>query len=66
MGEGLRRLNVPRHKYVVSTKIYWGHPDKLPNHFGLSRKHIIEGVRNSLKRMGLEHFDVVFCHRSDH
>ena len=45
MDEGLRRLNIPRHKYVVSTKIYFSHPDNLPNTLGLSRKHIIEGVR---------------------
>ena len=24
MGEALRRLNVPRHHYVVGTKIFWG------------------------------------------
>ena len=35
------------------------------NRIGLSRKHIVEGMRASLKRMGLEYVDLVFCHRFD-
>jgi len=31
----------------------------------LSRKHIIEGTRNSLKRLQLDYVDVIFCHRPD-
>jgi len=31
----------------------------------LSRKHIIEGMRNSLKALQLEYVDVVLCHRPD-
>lgn len=31
----------------------------------LSRKHIMEGLQNSLKRMQLDYVDVVFCHRPD-
>lgn len=31
----------------------------------MSRKHIIEGINNSLKRLQLEYVDVVFCHRPD-
>jgi len=31
----------------------------------LSRKHIIEGLRNSLKRLQLDYVDVVYCHRYD-
>lgn len=45
-------MNVPRHKYVLSTKIFYG-PDREtdPNDVGLSRKHIIEGLKNSLARL---------------
>lgn len=32
----------------------------------LSRKHLIEGVRNSLKRLQLDYVDIVFCHRPDY
>ncbi|KAG8507076.1 Voltage-gated potassium channel subunit beta-3 [Galemys pyrenaicus] len=32
---------------------------------GLSRKHIIEGLRGSLERLQLEYVDIVFANRSD-
>lgn len=35
------------------------------NERGLSRKHIIEGLRASLKRLDLEYVDLVFAHRPD-
>ena len=65
MGEGLRRLNVARHKLVVSTKIFWGAREKIPNYKGLSRKHVIEGTKRSLKNLGLDYVDIIFCHRHD-
>lgn len=36
-----------------------------PNNHGLSRKHIIEGMKRSLKRLELRHVDVVYAHRAD-
>jgi len=66
MGEALRRLNVPRHHLVVSTKLLAAHPSKHPTTIGLSRKHVIEGLKNSLKRLGLDYVDVAFCHRPDY
>lgn len=65
-GEALRQLNVPRHHLVISTKLFWGTAEKIPNTVGLSRKHIIEGTRASLKRLGLDYVDVMFCHRPDY
>ncbi|KAG3151044.1 hypothetical protein PI126_g11193 [Phytophthora idaei] len=32
---------------------------------GLSRKHIVEGTKASLKRLDQEYVDVIFCHRPD-
>jgi aryl-alcohol dehydrogenase-like predicted oxidoreductase len=49
MGKAFKELNIPREKIVVSTKVY-----KIGsgvNDMMLSRKHIIEGIRNSLKRL---------------
>lgn len=67
MGEALRQLNVPRHKYVVSTKIFWAEGfGGAPNTTGLSRKHVIEAMRNSLKKLQLDYVDIVFCHRPDY
>ena len=63
LGKALKELNVQREKVVISTKIYRIGMD--PNDSFLSRKHIIEGVKNSLKRLQLDYVDVVFCHRYD-
>eukprot|EP01118_Nematostelium_gracile_P003676 TRINITY_DN1424_c0_g1_i1.p1 TRINITY_DN1424_c0_g1~~TRINITY_DN1424_c0_g1_i1.p1 ORF type:complete len:353 (-),score=123.81 TRINITY_DN1424_c0_g1_i1:54-1112(-) len=63
MGICLKRLNVPRDELVISTKLYWGGDGV--NQRGLSRKHIIEGTRASLKRMQLDYVDLLFCHRPD-
>jgi len=54
-----------REDMVVSTKLFWG-PDGGANRFGLSRKRIMEGTRNSLKRLQLDYVDILFCHRYDH
>lgn len=64
-GNVLKKLNIPREDLVLTTKIFWsGHPNPI-NRNGLSRKHLIEGVRASLKRMQLDYVDVLFAHRYD-
>ncbi|MGC8590520.1 aldo/keto reductase, partial [Athalassotoga sp.] len=52
-----------REDLVVSTKIFWGGSG--PNDLGLSRKHLIEGTENSLKRLQMKYVDLVYCHRPD-
>jgi len=64
MGNALKKLNTPRENLVVSTKLFKCGTGI--NSFGLSRKHIIEGLNNSLKRMQLDYVDIVFSHRHDH
>ncbi|POM71631.1 Voltage-gated potassium channel subunit beta [Phytophthora palmivora] len=57
-----------REDLVVSTKIFLGSKgftEGGPNDQGLSRKHIVEGTKASLKRMDLDYVDVIFCHRPD-
>jgi voltage-dependent potassium channel beta subunit len=63
MGRCLKRMNVPRDELVISTKIFWG--GNGVNQKGLSRKHLIEGTRASLKRLQLDYVDLLFCHRPD-
>ena len=63
LGKALKKLNAPREKLVISTKIFKCGTDINDNF--LSRKHIVEGLRNSLKRLQLDYVDVVFCHRPD-
>jgi len=58
-----------RQDLVLTTKIFSGadtrRGSKKVNRFGLSRKHVLEGLKASLERMGLSHVDVAFCHRPD-
>ena len=67
LGNTLKELNVRREEVVISTKIIKEHFMKPchPNGAGLSRKHVIEGVKNSLKRLQLDYVDVVYAHRPD-
>ncbi|KAG9126474.1 hypothetical protein FRC07_003290 [Ceratobasidium sp. 392] len=41
------------------------HDDGYVNQFGLSRKHIFESIKHSLKRLQLDYVDVLQCHRFD-
>ncbi len=63
MGNVIRKLGWRREDVVVSSKVFWG--GKGPNDEGLSRKHIYEACRNSLRRLQLEYLDLFFCHRPD-
>ncbi len=63
MGKVIRRSGWRRSDLVVSTKLYWGGPG--PNHQGLSRKHIFDGLHASLRRLQLDYVDLLFCHRPD-
>lgn len=63
MGNVIKKLGWKRENLVVSTKIFWGGDG--PNDTGLSHKHVIEGVNNSLRRLQLDYVDLVFCHRPD-
>jgi aryl-alcohol dehydrogenase-like predicted oxidoreductase len=49
MGRAFKELNLPREEIIVSTKLFKFGPNE--NDGCLSRKHIIEGLRNSLKRL---------------
>mmetsp|Transcript_54036 Transcript_54036/g.74095 ORF Transcript_54036/g.74095 Transcript_54036/m.74095 type:complete len:235 (-) Transcript_54036:471-1175(-) len=64
MGRAFKELEFRREDLVVSTKIM--HCGSGPNDCMLQRKHIVEGLQNSLKRLQLDYVDVVFCHRPDY
>lgn len=61
LGKAIKEFGCDRKDLVISVKIFHGGIG--PNHFGMSRKHIIEGTLKSLKNMGLEYCDLVFSHR---
>ncbi|MEV0560338.1 aldo/keto reductase [Dactylosporangium sp. NPDC050588] len=53
-----------RDDYVLATKVYSVMSDR-PNDSGLSRKHILAGIDNSLRRLGVDHVDLYQIHRFD-
>jgi voltage-dependent potassium channel beta subunit len=67
MGKALKELGWPRHSYLVSTKFFWGiHGESAINaHWTLNRKYLMEAIDKSLERLGLDHVDLVYCHRPD-
>jgi len=65
MGNAFKELAWPRDEYVLSTKVFFGTGRKEPNTRGLSKKHIVEGLKSSLKRLQHDYVDVVFAHRDD-
>ena len=56
--------DLPRHELVISTKCFWPMSEDV-NDTGLSRKHIMESIEKSLKRIGTDYVDIYFCHRPD-
>lgn len=62
MGRVLAKF--PRHELVISTKVFWPMSDDV-NDKGLSRKHIMESIDKSLRRIGTPYVDLYFCHRPD-
>jgi voltage-dependent potassium channel beta subunit len=62
MGNAIQDL--PREALVISSKVFWPTMPG-PNGRGLSRKHIVESVHSSLRRMRLDYLDLYFCHRYD-
>ena len=68
MGEALRTLKWPRLNYVVSTKFFWGldrDGEAVNRKDTLNRKYLMQAMDGSLKRFGLEHIDLIYCHRPD-
>ncbi|XP_051786844.1 voltage-gated potassium channel subunit beta-2 isoform X1 [Erpetoichthys calabaricus] len=63
LGSIIKKKGWRRSSLVITTKIFWG--GKAETERGLSRKHIIEGLKASLERLQLEYVDVVFANRPD-
>ncbi len=62
LGKAIRDFQ--RETLVLSSKVFWPtFPG--PNGRGLSRKHIMESIHSTLRRMGTDYVDLYFCHRYD-
>ncbi|MHA6624367.1 aldo/keto reductase family protein [Pseudonocardia sichuanensis] len=58
--KGERRASVE-----ILTKVYWPTGPKGPNDSGLSRKHIMESIDGSLRRLQTDYVDLYQAHRYD-
>ena len=65
LGRALRDFAPRRDEIVLATKVY-NPMGKGPNLKGLSRKHIMEGIDASLKRLGTDYVDLYIIHRFDY
>ncbi|HJW84520.1 MAG TPA: aldo/keto reductase, partial [Anaerolineae bacterium] len=64
LGRALRDFGARREEVVVATKLFFPMGDG-PNQGGLSRKHILDAIDASLKRLGMDYVDVYQIHRYD-
>ncbi|WP_084078138.1 aldo/keto reductase family protein [Demequina sp. NBRC 110057] len=55
-----------RESLEIFTKVYWPTGPKGANDMGLSRKHILESINGSLRRLKTDYVDVYQAHRYDH
>lgn len=65
MGKAIKSFACAREQIVVSTKL-WQSGSGSVNETFLSRKHVLEGINNSLRRLDLKYVDIVFAHRPDY
>jgi aryl-alcohol dehydrogenase (NADP+) len=64
-GNVLRHFGVKRENVVIATKVR-GEMSNDINDRGLSRKHIMDGIDNSLKRLQMDYVDLYQIHRWDY
>lgn len=62
LGQVLKTL--PRKELIISSKVYFPTGDSV-NDRGLSRKHIMTSIDQSLKNLQTDYLDLYFCHRFD-
>jgi aryl-alcohol dehydrogenase (NADP+) len=64
LGRALKHFGVSRETVVVATKVFNPMGTDI-NQKGLSRKHIMHAIDNSLQRLGLDYVDLYQIHRYD-
>jgi 1-deoxyxylulose-5-phosphate synthase len=63
-GRALKDFGPGRDRVVIATKVYFPMGDD-PNQKGLSRKHIMHAIDESLRRLGTDYVDLYQIHRFD-
>jgi aryl-alcohol dehydrogenase-like predicted oxidoreductase len=64
LGEALKGER--REGLEIFTKVYWPTGPGKHNDSGLSRKHVMESIDGSLRRLGTDYVDLYQAHRYDH
>ena len=64
LGRALKDFGPGRDRVIIATKVYMPMTDD-PNDRGLSRKHIMHSIDNSLRRLGTDYVDLYQIHRFD-
>jgi aryl-alcohol dehydrogenase (NADP+) len=65
LGRALKDFGPSRDKLVIATKVFFPMGDA-PNQKGLSRKHIMHAIDDSLRRLGTDYVDLYQIHRFDY
>jgi 1-deoxyxylulose-5-phosphate synthase len=65
LGRALKDFGPSRDKLVIGTKVFFPLGDD-PNQKGLSRKHIMHAIDDSLRRLGTDYVDLYQIHRFDY
>ncbi|MBI2757575.1 MAG: aldo/keto reductase [Chloroflexi bacterium] len=65
LGNTLKTFGVQRENVVIATKVFNPMSDD-PNDRGLSRKHIMDSIDRSLKRLKMDYVDLYQIHRWDY
>lgn len=63
VGRALRDFADDRQDYVLATKAYFSTKGGGPNRRGLSRKHLMTALDESLLRLGTDYVDIYYIHR---
>jgi 1-deoxyxylulose-5-phosphate synthase len=65
LGRALKDFGPARDKLVIATKVFFPMGDD-PNQKGLSRKHILHAIDDSLRRLKTDYVDLYQIHRFDY
>jgi len=65
LGKSLKAIGAKRDDLVIATKVFFPMTQN-PNARGLSRKHILASIDESLSRLGMDYVDLYQIHRFDY
>ena len=64
LGASLKELGINRQQVVIATKVL-GRMGPGANQMGLSRLHIADSINDSLRRLNMDHVDLLYIHGVD-